>query len=526
MSDSFLYTIKDLQIKSFSDVGNRIVLDKINLNIKKGEKLGLIGETGSGKSMIGSLLMNMIPEGCGITKGSIINHFNSSVNMSNLRGVKVSMISQDPMHSLNPLQTIETQFSTILMKRFGFNKTEAKEQILGWVEKVQLYTIPGILTRYPHQLSGGQIQRIMIALALSIDPRFIIADEITTGLDANIKKEILNLLFSLQKDNDIAVLLISHDVMSVQKYCDRIAVLQSGRIIEIDDTEKILYKSEDDYVKTITNTQIKLPNRAVDNLSDPLIKKIVQVKKLYKSYWKGKNSVSVLNDVTFDVYEKETLGVIGESGSGKTTLVKIILNILEYDSGKIILCKNQNDKSRVFPTREFGAVFQDSQGSLNPQMSVYDILCEPLILRGVKEKTAINKKIKSVLDKVHLSVNLMNMFPYQLSGGQRQRVSIARALILEPSLLILDEPTSALDIYTQDKILILLKEIQAQRNLSYIFISHDLGVVSETSDRIAVLYKGNIIETGKTKDVLINPSNDYTKKLIDSNIWMSKKSNI
>ena len=260
-----LYKIKDLEIKSYSEDGHLILLDKINLNINKGEKLGLIGKTGSGKSMLGSALMDLVPRGCFVSGGSISHYFDSFTSTSNPRGVKVSMISQDPMQSLNPLQTIETQFSIILMKRFGYNKNKGKEQILKWIQKVSLHEVPGILDRYPHQLSGGQMQRVMIALAMSVDPEFIIADEITTGLDANIKMEILNLLFSFQKDLEISVLLISHDLISVQKYCDRIAVLKSGKIIDVDDTRIIINKSDDEYKKTFRILPNRTPKQKPEN---------------------------------------------------------------------------------------------------------------------------------------------------------------------------------------------------------------------------------------------------------------------
>ena len=264
--------------------------------------------------------------------------------------------------------------------------------------------------------------------------------------------------------------------------------------------------------------------RNTDDLIEKPIQKIIQVKSLCKTYYTGEKSVTALNNVSFDVYKKETLGIIGESGSGKTTLVKIILKILIPDSGKITFVEEQNVKTCTIK-RNIGSVFQDNQGSLNPKMNIFDILSEPLILQGIRKQSIIEKRIKTILNKVHLDSSMLRKFPYQLSGGQRQRVSIGRSLMIDPGLLILDEPTSALDIRTQDKILTLLSEIKKETRASYIFISHDLSVISEISDRIAVLYKGSIVDCGKTNVILNKPSNDYTKKLIDSNVWMSLKTN-
>jgi len=516
---NLLYKIKNLEVKSDD---HTVILDKINLNINKGENLGLIGETGSGKSMLGSTLMDMVPMGCSITSGFVKHYFDSDKSISTLRGINLSKISQNPMQALNPLQTIEKQFFIILNKRYGYKKNKIKRQITYWVEKVHLHEIPNILERYPHQLSGGQMQRVMIAMAMSVEPEFIIADEITTGLDTNIKMEILNLMFSFQKQFQFSVLLISHDLNTVIKYCDKIAIIQSGKIIDVGKTEMIIDSNNDRYVKTFTDNFKKSLNEIPTKINKQESDAVLYINNINKSYNSKVNAVPTLKGISFDINKGETIGVIGESGSGKTTLAKTILNLLERDSGDIDILKNGKRISLTKPTRDIGVVFQDSQGSLNPRMRVYDILCEPLFLNGVKDQWIMKEKIIEELDKVNLDHSLLKSFPHELSGGQRQRVSIIRSLLVNPSILILDEPTSALDTITQEKILILLKDIQIQKNLSYIFISHDLGVVSEVSDRIMVLYKGEIVEFGNTNNVLINPSNDYTKKLIDSNSWMGK----
>ncbi len=510
----FFYEIKNLQIKSSPKNGAIKILNKINLNIYKGEILGLIGESGSGKSMLGCALLDMVPAGCLITKGSITHHFNSNNNISRIRGISIAMISQDPMQALNPLQKIKTQFKIILRRRFAYNKENTKEQLMRWMEKVNLHHIPNILDRYPHQLSGGQMQRVMIAMAMSINPDFIVADEITTGLDASTKMEILNLLVSFQKNAGFSVLLISHDLKSIQKYCHRIAVLRSGKTLAVGDTKMIIQKTKDRYKKAIKNTKTEKTNKKSNS--------ILNVKNLCKTYGSGRGSVSALKNITFTLCKGETLGIIGESGSGKTTLVKTILNILRRDSGDLFIEELSKDKPLTQPNRKIAAVFQDSQGSLNPKMKIFHVLSEPLILLGEKKPQSRKEKILRQLRKVRLDNNLLGMYPHELSGGERQRVSIARSLLSNPSILVLDEPTSALDIKTQREILNLLLNIQKQEKISYIFISHDLEVVSEISDSIAVLYKGEIIESGSIQEVFSYPSHDYTKKLIYSNSWMSQ----
>ena len=309
--------------------GSMVILNKINLDIRKGEILGLIGDSGSGKSMLGLALMDMIPKGCSITNGSVNHYFDSHKDLSSLRGIKSTLITQDPMHALNPLQTIGTQFGIVLTKRYGYDKKKTKQHVINWIEKVSLHNVPNILGRYPHQLSGGQMQRAMIAMAMSVSPDFIIADEITTGLDSKIKMEILNLLFSLQKDVHFSTLLISHDLNTVQKYCDRIAVLKSGEIIYVDDTKTVIEKTESKYIKTLSKNFTKTfgkkrKKKLVENQNP-----ILYVNRLCKTYGRKKHTVYALKDITFEVYRGETLGLIGESGSGKTTLVKTTLNILE-----------------------------------------------------------------------------------------------------------------------------------------------------------------------------------------------------
>ena len=513
--DDILYKIKNLEIKSRSKNGSRLILSNINLIIKKNEIISLIGKTGSGKSILGCVLIDMLPSGCFINRGEVLQFFDFETQISKLRGLKVARISQDSMQSLNPLQTIEAQFNIILTKRLLNNKAKAKKHIFKWIKKVHLHKTPNILKRYPHQLSGGQMQRVMIAMAISVEPKFIIADEITTGLDANIKMEILNLLYTLQKELKFSVLFISHDLNIVKKYSDRIILLKSGKLNNVK-KEKITIEPFFNYGEKVN----EISNKTEKTNPKTKQKPILYIKDIYKTYGNKNEDFFVLKGVSLNIYKGKTLGVIGESGSGKTTLIKIVLNILNRNSGDIIF-KNKN---LVRPNKKIGAVFQDSLGSLNPRMKVYDIIREPLVVGKNKECYSTKKKIITALVKVGLDPSISRFFPSQLSGGQRQRVSIARSIVINPSILVLDEPTSSLDVNTQKRILELFNEIQSQNNLSYIFISHDLQVIAKMSDSIAVLYKGKIVESGKPNHILINPSHDYTKKLIYSNAGLGKKS--
>ena len=502
-----------MQVKSILKNRSVIILDNINLTIKRSEIIGLVGESGSGKSILGCAILDMVPSGCSITSGSIIPYFKSNKHISDLRGINLAMISQDPMQALNPLQSINTQFKLILRRRFSYDKKKLKKHILNWIEKTHLHEIPNVLDRYPHQLSGGQMQRVMIAMAMSIDPDFIVADEITTGLDAGIKMEILNLLFSFQKESHFSVLLISHDLRSVQKYCDRVLLLKSGKTIE---NSAVSFQGN----KISYEDQKKFKINKIKKLEEQK-SVILEVKDLCKTYGVGEDSVQALKKVNFELYKGETLGVIGESGSGKTTLVKSMINILNIESGEIIFYENSNPQILNKPNPRLGVVFQDSQGSLNPKMKIFDTLKEPLWLSGEKNNQIIQNKILDQVNKVDLDKALLEAFPHELSGGQRQRVSLARSLLLDPSIIVLDEPTSALDIKTQGKILSLLLNIQKQKKLSYVLISHDLEVIAKMADRITVLYKGKIVESGSVEHILLHPSNEYTKKLITSNSWIN-----
>tara|TARA_B100001079_G_C16383061_1_gene503013 strand:- start:462 stop:1622 length:1161 start_codon:yes stop_codon:yes gene_type:complete len=378
-----------------------------------------------------------------------------------------------------------------------------------------LNNIPDILNRYPHQLSGGQMQRVMIAISMLTEPEFIVADEITTGLDAKTKLETMNLLQDIQKEQGVSILLISHDSSIINRYCNRVIVIDSGEIVKTkgDGSPDLDHK----HAELFREKDIKDDRNDPGSSADTKREKVLNIKRFCKSYSNSGQSKKVLKGVSLNLFRGETLGIIGESGSGKSTLAKMVLNILSRDEGEMeLITSNERIKNLTMPNKNIGAVLQDSSGSLNPRMNIQQILSEPLKILGYSEKGEIKSKTIRAINEIGLDQGFLDRYPHTLSGGQRQRVSIARAMMLEPSVLILDEPTSALDTATKKKILHLLKSLQNKQKTSYLFISHDLHVISEIANEVSVLFRGEIIETGTIEKIMSNPKQDYTKKLVDS----------
>jgi len=506
-----LFTLKEVQVVANKNQGSAVLLNSLSFDIRKEETLGLIGKTGSGKTMIAKFLIDLLPDGVNLKHGDLFFESKTVLKTrASMRGIIISMIFQDPLKSLNPVHTIKKQFNLLLHKRFGYNENQCEELAKKWLEEVQLSRSLKILNRYPHQLSGGQMQRVMIAMAISIEPQLIIADEITTALDANLKFEILNLLNRLRLRVKTSILFITHDLILAKKYCDRISVLKEGSIVEINTAKKLFKFPEHPYTKTLVSaikSNALETNKKNNYKNKPLALEVKKVKKAY-------GSTQVLDNISVSLLKNSTFGIIGESGSGKSTLVKIILNILKRDSGSVnLINKNLEKKLLTKPNKQVSAVFQDSLSSLNPKMTIRQILFEPLNILKIKNKDSI---VLDILNRVDLKEALLNRFPNQISGGQRQRVSIARAIITKPKILILDEPTSSLDLDIQEKIIQLVLKVKEENNLSLLFISHDLAVINKVSDYIGVMHKGKIIEQGLKFDVLKNPKEDYTKKLIRS----------
>ena len=496
----------------------RKVVDDVSFELKRGEILGIVGESGSGKSLTSLSVLGLFPylDGTSIKISGKEMAQNNEENWRSVRGNKIGFIFQEPMSSLNPLHTIGKQITETIILHQNIPLSKAKEKALNLLK---LVGVEKRLNAYPFELSGGQRQRVMIAMAVANNPEILIADEPTTALDVTVQEQIIKLLLDLRKKLDMSVIFISHDLSVIRKIADRVLVMKDGKIVEQGITEKIFNSPGNSYTKTLINSVNILKNK---NKIDE--EKILDVKNIKVSFPLKKNffgkiteMLNAVNDISFNLNKGQTLGIVGESGSGKSTLGLSLVGLNKYN-GDLLYCNKtiSSYKSREI-CKEIQIVFQDPYNSLNPRMNVEAIISEGLMVNYPDtNKEERKNKVLSVLNEVGLSQDDMQKYPHQFSGGQRQRIAIARALVLEPKLLILDEPTSALDVTIQAQVLKLLQDIQNKRNISYIFISHDMKAVRAMSDKIIVMKDGKIVEQGTTEDIFNNPQQDYTKQLISA----------
>ncbi len=524
---------------------SKIVVENLSFTIDRGESLGIVGESGSGKSATALGIMGLLPSTGRVIKGTIeLDGDNLLTTKDKYRGRRLGMIFQEPMSSLNPLFTCGYQIKETILRHQKVNDRQAEEQLLALLTEVQL--IHQLRHRYPHQLSGGQLQRMMIAIALAGNPDLLIADEPTTALDVTVQAAILELLNNLRRSRNMALIFISHDLSVIRQVCDNLVVMYGGRSVEKGKTIEIFSHPHHPYTRgllacrprpnlrllylpTVKDYMEELPDgriieRMPDNMllgatappySPPQFAPLVRVENLTATYQKG---VNILENLNFDVFPGETLGIVGESGSGKTTLARTIVGLLHPQKGRIFFQEQVLGKFRPRSiTRQIQMIFQDPQSSLNPRMTIGDALIEPLIIhRLYSSKQERRQVVIDLLEKVGLEPDILSFYPYAFSGGQKQRISIARALIVRPSLIIADEAVSALDVSVQAQVLNLLKSLQREFNLTYLFISHDLAVVKFMSDRILVMYRGKIEEQGIADQIFQQPRSDYTKHLIRS----------
>ena len=507
--------------------GDQVAVDQVSLAVNGGEMLAIVGESGSGKSLTALSILQLLPSQASWRCDSIqLNGEEISTlkngALRNLRGGRIGMIFQEPLSALNPLHTIEKQISESLFIHQGLSKTGARARCLELLAQVQLPDAENLLGRYPHQLSGGQRQRVMIAMALANNPTVLIADEPTTALDVTVQAGILDLLKQLQRELDLAVILISHDLGVVKRYAEKLAVMHQGRVVENGDTARIMDDPQHDYTRHLLASEPG--GSAPAPLTDP--QPLLQGSQINVVFGHGPGLLR--KDTRFQAVEKvditinrgETLGVVGESGSGKSTLALALLRLLDSD-GEILLDGTRLDQIRgraVTPyRRQMQVVFQDPWGTLNPRMTIGQIVSEGLQVHFTElDAPARDRQVAAMLEEVGLSADMAHRYPHELSGGQRQRVAIARSLILHPRLLVLDEPTSALDRSVQHQVLGLLADIQQRHGLSYLFISHDLKVVRAMSHRLLVMRNGRLVEYGDTERVFQQPESDYTRMLIDA----------
>ena len=520
-----LLSIIDLSIafKTGQHSQNQVV-DAISFDINEQETVALVGESGSGKSVTALSILRLLskerviyPSGDIIFEDKSLLHA-SEKELRKIRGNEISMIFQEPMVSLNPLHTVEKQLYEVLSLHRGMRRNVARGEILQYLDRVGIKDPKNKLASYPHQLSGGERQRVMIAMAILTHPKLLIADEPTTALDVSVQGQIIELLKELKKELNMSMLFISHNLGIVKKLADKVAVMQDGLIVEFNNKQRIFLRPQHEYTQTLLNSQpsgepVPLPDTPGILLNvNHLDVEVVTQKRLFSSKKK-----KIVDNIGFAVHQGETVGIVGESGSGKSTTALAILRLIKskgdilFDSHPI---QNLSGK-KLLPFRSrIQVVFQDPFSSLNPRFNVEQIISEGLMTHKKLTKTEREQAVIDIMLEVGLDPEMRFRYPNEFSGGQRQRIAIARALILQPELLILDEPTSSLDHTIQKQIINLLKSLQEKHHLSYLFISHDLALIYSICHQIVVMKDGKIVEQGSREKVFYTPESEYTKVLL------------
>ena len=526
------FEIKNLHITHKSYEGVKDVLNIEHLAIERGETYGLVGESGQGKTVLALAIQQLLacPPGK-IESGEVLLEGENLLKLSprqmqqRVRGSRIAMIFQDPMSCLNPVFTVGSIMTDVLRTRKkGLNKKKATEEAADLLREVKLADAESILSKYPHQLSGGQRQRVIIALALACGAELLIADEPTRNLDVTIQASILKLLKELQQKRGMTVLFIANNLSLVSAFCDRVGILYGGRIIEENTTAKLITDPQQEYTKVLLEA-VRTESRSAEPVeSGEELLRVEHLKKYFDINDEIKHQkhlcLKAVDDVGFTLNKGEVLGIVGESGCGKSTLVNTILNLFEPTEGEVWF----EGKPALGAGRKGGnsfkknvqIVFQDPYWSLNPRWLIKDIVAEPIeVYERLGEAEKLNR-VKELLAMVGIPEDACYKYPHEFSGGQRQRIAIARSLASQPKLVVLDEPTSSIDVFSQEQILALIKDLKKRFGLTNILISHDLGVVHELANKIAVMYLGKIVEFGSAEEIFRHPRHPYTKALFDA----------
>jgi peptide/nickel transport system ATP-binding protein len=504
------------------------IIDGISLQVREGETLCLVGESGSGKSVTSLTVMGLLQKGSLAPSSGSIKLVGEELlsasdrRLRQLRATTMAMIFQEPMTALNPVVPVGRQIDEVLRVHTNLDAKERRQRILAMMDQVRLPDVKRIFASYPHRLSGGQRQRIMIAMALVLEPKLLIADEPTTALDVTTQKQILTLIRDLQRDHGTAVLFITHDMGVVAEIADRVAVMRHGRLVETGPLDTILRAPTMEYTRNLLSAVPSLVPRAPrEDLRLPVVLEANELGKVYRerSLFGAGREVAAAENVTLTLRKGRTLGIVGESGSGKSTVARCIVRLIDPTSGGIRLGGREiSDLSRrlLQPHRKkIQIIFQDPYRSLNPRITVGETIAEGPINYGMPHKEAL-AKAGELLELVDLPADAMSRYPHQFSGGQRQRIAIARALALDPDVLVADEAVSALDVSVQAQVLELLDDIQKRLGIALLFITHDLRVAAQICDEVAVMQHGRIVEQGPAGQVLTNPQQAYTRQLLDA----------
>ena len=517
-----LLNVDNLSVSFVTRNGTNKAVDNVSFSVKERQITAIIGESGSGKSVSCYAMLGLVPSppgridgGTALFQGQDLLAL-SEAELRAIRGRDIAMIFQDPMTCLNPFMKIGDQLIEPLTLHKGLAKGPAREQAIALLDEVGIRDPQAAMNAFPHEFSGGMRQRVMIAMALINEPKLLIADEPTTALDVTIQAQILKLIAELQTKRDIGVLFISHDLAVVSDIADQIVVMEKGKVVESGQPKAIFDNPQHPYTQKLL-AAIPSGQKAADTVvPDPLIR--IENLRTWFTPTAGAEPVKAVDDVSLEIHRGEVLGLVGESGSGKSTLGRSILRLVPITSGQITFEGTELSALEGRSLKQFRhrmqMIFQDPYASLNPRMTVYDTLAEPLLLHGLVNKAGLDQAIRELMDNVGLARAFVRKYPHEFSGGQRQRIAIGRALATRPEFIVADEPVSALDVTIQAQILDLLADLTKEYGLTMLFISHDLAVIRQIADRIAVMYRGKLVEEGSTAQVFETPREDYTRSLL------------